>query len=769
MMVSFRALLYSLACLVLCAHVGSADEKLDALIAGGVDQDVEIWHGGDAEFDLKSGLAVFGGPGVYLRLGSGVTLYADDGLVVWGQIRGLSLGALRAVYAEGNVHVAIEGDRFEAQRVYLDLARGQGRLVKAVARNLSASGGAAGLVPGASSQGVSTLQVRAEQVRLSDSFRTLEADQALVSTCSFHVPHYSLAAQRIRVWRVGGRSGGEIEHAQLELEKPRLELGGMSVVGVPATLAWDTEWSRWLPLVRVGTSSRYGEFLVGDVPAYAGRDLSVHGLVHYFEKRGTGGGAKLKWRGPARDTNTYDGDLLLWNLRDHGPDRLDPTPTHERRNRDRVALFHREELPFHLRRELELSYLSDSTVLSEFFESDAKAQKEQETTAYLRYLDGNQFASLQGRWRLNDFQTQVEYLPRARAAWLSEPLFDSRWAPQLSLEAELGNVRRVINEHLLYTGPLDDRLTRADVTIRVDQPLSLGPLQVVPYAQVRESGYERTLVPGEHAALRTALAAGGVVSADFWRDFSLTDGFENWVRLRHIFTPSVLYERTFYRNINEQDLIPIGDVDGIDRAGAVTFSLRNRLLALAREGRERRELVDLDLRISFYPRPSESAFAHPEDVAGFRRWDLLRANLYLQPLEWLGGGVRASWDPEHELDDVRSDARVSASLLDELTVSGSYHSLDHTFKTYGGALEFRPSERWALVFSTSYDDEHGRHEFIDQRLLLRRIYHRFALEVEVSIDYGEEDHDDDFRFAVNFVPLEMLGRSTVSSDPGSFY
>ncbi len=79
-------------------------------------------------------------------------LYADA-VALWGAVRARRVEEVRAIYAEGDVLLAIGGQSFQADALFLDLVAGEGRLANATVRSEDRGGllralGAGGAVVG---------------------------------------------------------------------------------------------------------------------------------------------------------------------------------------------------------------------------------------------------------------------------------------------------------------------------------------------------------------------------------------------------------------------------------------------------------------------------------------------------------------------------------------------------------------------------------------------------------------------------------------------
>jgi hypothetical protein len=587
-------------------NAGGTLDRLGDLIRREAERKVVLEHGsGDVEIDLGRGRAVIAGPGIHLRLGQAVEVYCEDGLVVWGRVGAGSIRDLRALYAEGAVLLRLYGESFVCERAYLDLEQGRGSLTAAELRAAPPEGGGARqwVDREAGRLGTTSLLVRADRVDLSRGLTRLDASGALISTCTFAVPHWALRAERVTLDRRLPDDPDD-EGGSGRVSGPSLEVLGARVAGLPWDLPWDTTWHRWLPRVEVGDTRRFGPYVRTAWPVYPGRALDVRLLADYLSDRGPAGGLEADWSGPVGDRRTFEGDLLAWAIRDRGEDvgigggarPLEPRAE----QRARVALFHRDDMPYGVRREVELGWLSDARVLREYYEREAKEGREQVTAAYLRWRDTNRAATLLGRYRLNDFQSQVEHAPRLRLDWMSQPLAPWAVAPYLHLSYRTSYSRRNLAEGATAPDRLEAWVARADFDHRLDLPIALGPIQLVPYAGARLTGFSEVLDAGDGEETRTALRSGVSATTDIWRDYDVNAA----LTLRHVVTPGVGYEDVFYNDLRPDELIPIDELEQVREVGAVVLSLRNRIVALEADGTAPASAVQ-------EPRERDRARLHP--------------------------------------------------------------------------------------------------------------------------------------------------------------
>lgn len=725
---------------------------------------------------------------------------------------------IRALYAEGRVHVSGGGSILEAERILWDV---RGRVARVWSTRVAVSGGKLGsLVQEGGGAGpydaAGSLVLRAADMRL-DGVRaqksalnlgTLSASGLLVTTCSFGVPHWALQAAWARVApseasadgaearglsatpgepgregaapiagsdraaalagagaEAGGRLG-DLGHWTIEAKDLELQVLEVPVLWLPG-FYWDTRWNPYLPRIRAGSSSEFGEFVLAELRVPAPLVETPVGEVRprvaleadFYGKRGPAGGVDLRLGG-----ESFGSLVDSYYVRDRGDDVSGVDNPHS--DRSRLAMLHRQDwvsLGLHL--DAELHYISDDGLLDEFFEREAKEDKPPETYLHLRWAADHHAAQATARWRFNRFDSDdqgggvfVEQLPRLLYQLMpwpiwEEPLTDG--AVLLSGRVELANLRR---REQVIGGDFSDRSSRADALAEVIYANTFGPIRLTGGVGGRLTLYERPLVEvngvdrlvqvggvtqlneaddgfAVDGLARHVTFAGFALSTDFWRVFAFEQGSWHRSGLRHVVTPTVGYDNTFVVSEAAEDLIDFDAVDRLRESESVFVSLRNRLQVRRNDGVL--DLVDLDLTGRWFP--------HPGRELGRRQAGVLTADLRLRPATWLSGRLRARWDPEGG-GMQRADSSVFVALGERFWAVASHSFVDDRSSALGLDLVAHLSARWSVRVSEQYDFE--AEEFLRHRLTLRRRLHAFIIDLNLSVDPGE----DDVAVSVSFRP-----------------
>jgi hypothetical protein len=625
------------------------------------------------------------------------------------------------------------------------------------------------------------------------------AKNVIVTNCGFAEPHADFFVEEAEIRGVSPREPrGAFEFFPYEAFRvtaagatPRLE--AVPFFYLPG-FSYQKGEASFLRQVRLGRSSRFGPFVettLGiDIPHSAFDAINPFGAsapelrdqkwgealleLDYRVERGFGGGLDFNW-----ESKHYGGFLDTYYLYDHG---ANPDVGFDRRftadgGRGRVRFFNRWELDPHWRLETEASWLSDRDLLEEFFEQEFKEGKEQETTAYLRWLDENRGGFLQGRIRVNDFQTQNEYLPRARFAWISEtiPLNFLPGAISFDLSSELANVRFRGADG---AGLAEDRTWRWDTVARLNAAMRLADIGVMPFVGGRITLVERNV--DEEADWRGILTAGVQARMQLHRVYDVDLDEWNLHGLRHVMNFGAGVTSNLVSTADAERFFPYDPTDAADQFGELYFEMAHRLETKVRGpgGVETtRTFLRASLAGEFYPDGArDTTFFNvtsfqspfhwivvPADAGGaFRVRDFsnLHWELLFTPMDVLSLGVRGEVDPESweeqfryvglrivpfgapEAEPSADPAIVGPPLV--VTLQNAY-ARGQT-NTYAANVRFSPVEKWTFEARAGYDTRTS--EFRDYAFFLERDLHDFILRAGVVVNVARDDRI----FAIELVP-----------------
>ncbi len=661
-----------------------------------------------------------------------------ENIVIWVNEKKLKAGgplreAELEIYAEGHVKIHQARKTVRCEQLYYDYKNQRGLIV-------GGPGGDA-VVKVFSTERNLPLFYRAKEFRQISADTYLTKD-AVITTSEFGIPDWGIYATEMKltagtrtVRDTWGRAVGTEPTERAEVRNMRLVFGGIPVFYWPY-FTRDLKGDKTaLTSLRLGSSDDLGltvqtkwDLYDLGVPENYWSELEL--LLDYYSERGPGVGLEFNYFRP-----DMTGEILAYYVHDTGEDD-DGVPA-EKTNRGRLKWLHRSPLSEHWRLDAELSYISDSEFMREYFERELKEDKEQETLLYLRYLKDNRYFGLLGKWRLNDWQTQNEHMPEARFVWLGEPFFGG--AVTYIQDSRFGNLRRRWDDDLQGLGllPSDYRSWRGYTEHEVQFPFRCGIVKLAPFVNVTYSWYD--LVPrGGHD--RLTFTTGVRSSATMWRIYDTYNRLWDINRLRHIVTPTIDVFGTFVRTKPPSEIYQFDEVDALNDTKVIRFGLRQRLQT-RRLGR-RIEPADvggwytvdwmiLDLEMDYFPqghRHNNGRDVGPLNVEYL--WQISdRATLISESSVRLDRGgkldtfdIGVIFDRSPKMTFYLGQRYIDASSSNMLI----------------GSLDYKLNERWTLGFFGQLDV--GPSEASDYRVALKRRLHRWVVEFAYERDGGEDEN-----------------------------
>lgn len=672
---------------------------------------------------------------------------------------------LDRIYAEGNVIFARGKERLRAERFYYDLVESRAAIVE-----LRGEGYSDDLGTG--------LFVAAEVARMTGE-GVLEAERVRVTPCEFAVPHFHLEIARaeLRGRNPRPRKEGEIdpfpfEKWDVDFDSIYTELGGAPFLFLPGLRLGS--WMSDFPLrsLRYGNTSRFGHTVLSE-SGYRLRKADAEGKLRtvadfrgeldWREERGWAGGLDVdySWR-PSGLMGFLDTYFLYDQGRNLSVEFEQKFPPLEREERGKAHAFHRHDVAENWRYELEAYWLSDRSLREEFFEREFKENKDPETAAYLRWIDGPWGAYLLERHRLNDFQTQNEYLPRADL-WLQPvPAIDEADVLYLSQRLDVAHVRRRYDEDLHL-----DRVEawRIDSTSEATVPIDLRYLTLSPFGQFRATHYDEDL-EGERET-RTLWTAGGRVVTQLHGTFPGAELPRLGLRgLRHVMELEARYANVIDAREADNDLFAFEEVDQLNVFEEVALELRQRFLTKDERGKAF-EFLSLTAEIEYYPdsardtaAPFTSNVQDPFNWIGLaptsgggsferRHWSNVHYLAEFRPKTFFSLRAMGEWNPVTRHEEARELA-FGLRPLPGLELGASHTFVRSVTDAWTGTVSWAITPKWTVGAAVQYDFR--TRQSISQDMVLSRDMHDFLLQLVVERDFGR----DDDRIYVAVVP-KFLG------------
>lgn len=670
---------------------------------------------------------------VTLRTGD-MTLRADN-IVVWVDRSSLDRqksdsGArlvAREVYADGTVLLQSGNETIRAHAVYFDFANDQGLVVEA---SLGLD-----LPPRGRSNDPRRLSIRAAEIR-QVATNHWEAWSAVFSPCVFAHPHLHVTVDRLEaileppIPRPGGKPGETMRNVRLRTDNAVLRQGSIPVFWLPpfttGTASTEAQLFHYVKDVSYDNSRRFGPTAILEI----GDDILLdNGETRWGEwtatfawrsRRGPGFGLDVAYADP-----DYRGRFRGNYQKDDGEDLFtDDLPAH---NRGRVRWQHRHRLPWDVQMDIEVAAISDRGYLFEYLEDELKSDKEQETLVYFKkVLENHAFTALY-KTRINSFEDEIEYMPHLGYNLISEPVLAFAGG-DLYLEAdfEITNVRKRFDRAKDLPS---ERIWRADFDTRLAFPFFAGPVKIEPSAGVRWSRFGEGVVRKDPID-RVGGLAGIRFTTELSRTFDVSGGFFELDGLRHIVLPEISFLSIFGVSEGPDELIPFDAVESFDDWTEIRFGIRNRLQTrwYGDSGPRVVDFLDLDVELPVYPdadRDNGGETFGPVDL------DLV---LRLSP------HVTVLCDFEYAFDLDEFEVFNGALGWVASAETQAYIGLRH-FEDVNTAviaqLNHRFSEKWAVSLGAAYDFQED--EFLDTKVVVRRIGHDWVFEIGVKVDVAEDE------------------------------
>jgi lipopolysaccharide assembly outer membrane protein LptD (OstA) len=703
-----------------------------------------------------------------------------DTLIAWnkGDVPETSNGeaspsVFNEVYAEGNIKVISEDDTILADRFYYNFANDTGLSINVEIRTSARI----------DNQRTEPLVLRAKMVYQIDK-KTILAHQATVTSCTHGKPHYYFWASAIKF--LDEEDGKRIVFYHIVPH-----FWGIPFFYIPY-YSKSLDEDSLLRTVHYERTARFGATIQSkwgvninkykrDDDGNILKDKDGHYLIKrwgdltlddsYFQVRGNALEPELKYRWA-----NYQGSISGYYINDKGPrptayDRglyqLFNTPLPEDKTpRQRFKAFHRQSLNENIRADVEINSLSDRLLLIEFFEREAKEDKAPESYVYLRRVDNNTAQTLLGRMRLNEFQTQTEYLPRVNYYMLSQPV--KNYPLYGSVNMEVSNIRQEYDELTLTPAQSHSRL---DLSGELSVPQQMTFVRAMPFVSGRLTGYDKNLQENEYT--ERFIGSGGVrLSSEFSRLFEMGNKPIGINNLKHLISLDARYATNYQVTTGPNKLMATDQVDQIDEFGEWYFEIRNRFKtqnpSAQSDGNNYYEFLNIGLSLEKYPSArrdttyfNNSSYFYPmnwivlaPDASGAfpqRKTSNLNADVSFTP------NLPFSIIGQSEYNTVINKAEVTTIGVSIIPYTGWVVSLTERYimeksNALALGLSCNPIEKWQLFISEQYDFK--QESFTNRNYTLRRDFHEFFINFSAIVDKGK----DETLFTVTFTPKGIFGK-----------
>ncbi len=699
---------------ILCAVTLAA--ALFAMGAGGEEARIVPLAGAPLQIDHAESASVqfLDGEEVWAVTGNVVARYEDtefraDAVIYWPDTQ--------EAYAEGNILLTRKEITVTADRTYFSTDRG------GFIENGTMSFRPRGMEVAVFVHG-STITVVSEN--------EYEIENGWITTCGFTRPHYRVQARRVRLYR---RSPDE--PWRVSARDNAFFIGPMPVLYFPYYAG--NVGRSLVRSVQAGSSSRFEGTVRSDLRLYQNEWLDAGVNIDFLEKRGIGAGIAAEMEG-----DDWRGALDTYYIHDHGTDTGGLVPPHA--DRGRAHFRHRQSLAEDWQVDAEFHYVSDRSFLREYFEDEFYEEKAPESYLYIKRTDESWAFSSLLKERVNDFQTETDYLPQLRGRLVKKPLLDSRI--YLDSDWQVANVARRFDRDMPLSGVdamADGReIWRFDANNELTSPFSAGPVTIIPSIGLRYSAFEEVL-EREEAADRFVGSCGVSFSSQLSRVFAFESELLQIKKIRHIFFPEIKYRNVYEITTDPGELIPFDEVEDVPMGESVELRMRHVLETKrgAAGGEAPVEFLMLDLSSFFFPDAAR-------DNAG-KDFSPIEGDLVWRPREVADVLARWLYDPyEGEMDR----ASLAFRLMPEAPWSlyADYRFVAGVSSTSTASLGYKLTPKWKLDLYSQYDFREN--ESAGYKVGFSRDLHMWVLETSFGFDRGS----DDMSFAINLWPKGLFGR-----------
>lgn len=706
-----------------------------------------------------------------------------ENMVIWvneAKMRGAKPGEAEIqVYAEGNVVIYQAQKTIECEQMFYDMKTERGLLI----------GGPLGKTSIRSYDPVrkTPFYYRAKEFRqvAEDQY---QAKEAIATTCEFPDPGWGVKTKKMTI-TVGKEiiedaRGDAVERAteRVEAVDTTLVLDGIPVFYWPSFSRDITSEKTVLKNFQFGHSSRLGTFLTTQWDLYrlgfGDNDWSDAVLdADLYSKRGIGLGLEYTYHVPGAF-----GDLFVYEIKDHGTDVTGLKPPDAQR--ERLRFKNRWQINDRWRMDAEVNYLSDRDFLNEFWEKEFKEEKEPESYLYFRYLKDDRTFTALVRPRLNNFQTQNEYLPEFRYAMIGEPLGPFTWIS----DQRVAYIERKFDRDAQKAGllPKDYSSGRLVTEQELQLPMRLGCLQVAPFVNLAYALYSDLPASSPAGNSQTAISAGVRASATWWKTYDVYSRLLDVNRVRHIVTPYVDVYGTVATTSPATDFFQFDAYDAAQEGTVLNLGLRQRWqtrrIAHSLEPARSKGWVDadwmiLDVNMPYYSNPSAALLTNPSAVFNDpnEHWGPLDAKYQWQITDRISivSELTARLDRSPSIQTVDFGFNFDRSPRTRFYVGQSYvkgtgaatqqqlllfypYFVGRSFNIGepGGdyttvTVTHKFDERWTVDGLVQYDWNLG--QISTYRASLQHTYHCWVMEVGAAYDPGRNDR----AISIYFWPVGM--------------
>ena len=721
-----------------------------------VTEEVE-WEEEAEPADLEGDLAGLAQPGQPIIVdGDKVEYFEEKGIIVaegnvsitYGDVK-LTCDRIevntkqRAAFCEGNVRIEHPEGVLEGDRIRYDFNLKEGEII----------GGEVTAYPWFGSA--------EESAKVGPNEYVLKG--GYITTCDLDGPHYHIKAGEIRVF----------PDEKVIAKNAVFYIGSVPVLWVPYyyhPIIQSRAKVQFIP----GVTSEWGYFLLSAWRAYVQGNSRVDGLLDYRTKKGFAGGANFYYNlvDFGMDGLGY-GLLRAYFINQYGLGTYDGTSfrgedPNKEEWRNRLQWKHRVDFDPTTVGMLEFNKLSDEYVLEDYFYNEYE-ETNPVPQNYFSIISAqpNYTFTVAGNWRLDEFYTVVQRLPELKIEVFNQRLWDTPLYYTQETSVTNFQKRYAWSEHA------KEDVGRFDTFHQFSYVTGLGPVNIVPFGNIRGTAYTRT-IQEKKPVMRGVFGGGVDVFMRFHRVFDITtDALGLDInKVRHIIVPKATFDYRLQPTIDRNELYAMDDVDTIDKESVIKMQLENKLQTKKGKGKKLHnvDLVRHILSVDYEFRLKKNKIA----LNNGGRFINLKSDLELRPYDWF------YVDNELEFDTKRS-------VIEKATIEGTmrpwknFHvALGYRYTYDEGDvdphnqltfdLNWKINSKWDIGVYERFDLEDN--EIAEQQFSITRDLHCWEVEFSYDVDGGNFMKDDFtmwLAFRIKAFPDLPIGlaRSFTKRPPGS--
>lgn len=532
-------------------------------------------------------------------------------------------------------------------------------------------------------------------------------EDAYITTCDHDKPHYSFKSKKVDVY-----PGDKMVARNI-----RVALGKLPVMFIPR-FTQNLKDKKPRVILTPGYDSDWGAFLLSQWRFYLGEN--VKGTVHldYRERKDFASGIDLDYKtkhwGEGILRTYYMNERAITSSRFY---QERPTPTVER-ERYKAEWRHKWQIDNKTNAIMQYYRLSDSDVLNDYFESEHDADSSPDSFFLMTRALLKGTLSVRTDFRVNRFEGALERLPEVRYTLANQPLGKTGlYFKDTTTYSNLINKSAAPSE-------VRQKTMRLDTDNELSYPMKLGFIEAKPFMGAQHTYYSRAKSKDDYDSIRGIFRTGVSLSTKFYKIVDIETDFwgADIERMRHIVTPSVLYEYTAPPTIASSVFDSFDGIDSQTNKHSINLSLENKF-QLKRNGKTvefLRAIIATDFRLK-------------EDPArvGF---DQITTDVDFRPTDWLTMYFDSSYDTRTDkLDTANFDMYINGGDRWALGIGKRFNNAVDDQLT--AEFRYKINSKWAFRMLERYDLESGTQK--EQEYVLTRDLHAWEMDFHYNETRGE--------------------------------